>query len=498
MVKVVRSTVIDAPIEAVWQVLRDFNSHDQWHGIVAESHIENGRPSDEIGCVRKFRLQDGAELREQLITLSDRDFVSTYCILESPIPLLNYVATVTLKRVTDGNRTYWDWRSSFATPKGREQELATMVGRDVYEAGFAGLRNYLKAPGLRANHSAASGGMPARSTYPRGVQAGPVKGKAIMLKAHGGPEQMVSQDVEAPPPGLGEVRLKQSVAGVNYIDVYVRTGAYPFITPPGIPGMEAAGQVIDVGSDVTGILPGDRVAYASTQVGAYASVRTMPAKDLVVLPNFISEEIAAAIMLKGMTAEYLLHRTCQVKPGDVVLVHAAAGGVGLLACQWARHIGATVIGTVSSDEKARVAREAGCEYPIVTRDNQFAERVREITHGKGAKYIFDGIGKDSFAESLAALAVRGHLVSYGAASGAIPPVDLSALSAKSATITRPVLFHYTADANELRDMARHLFEMVERGVLKISINHRYPLAAADQAHRDLESRKTTGSVVLLC
>ena len=488
MVAIMRSAVVDAPIDAVWRVLRDFNSHHLWHPAVATSEIEEGLPPDQPGCVRRFRLRDGAELREQLIALSDRDFTLIYCILESPIPLLDYVATVRLRPVTDGGRTFWEWRSTFRTPPGREDELAGIVARDIYEAGFAALGAFLGRGGaIRLRTGAA----------PPAGRAEEVDAEAIVVRDHGGPEVLVAEPVRVPPAGPGEVRLRQTAIGVNYLDVYLRAGPNTLLKPPATPGVEAAGEVIEVGEGVTHILPGDRVAYACLPVGSYAAVRTMPAAQLAVLPVSIDDETAAGAMLKGLTAEYLLHRTHRVQRGDVVLVHAAAGGVGLLLCQWAKHIGATVIGTVSTPDKARLARDAGCDYPIVAQLADFASQVKEITRGRGADVVYDGIGKASFAGSFEALALRGHLVLYGHAAGMPDPISHTTLAEKSATVTRPVLFHYTAASEDLRDMVRNLFGMIESGALRVSINQRYSLRQAAEAHRELEARRTTGSTILL-
>src|SRR5262245_15221189 len=357
MIRVTRSAVIDAPIERVWAVLRDFNSHTAWHPVVAESEIEGGERSDQVGCVRRFTLRDGNRIREQLLALSDRDHLSTYCILDATVPLRRYVASVQLKRVTDGDRTFWHWQSTFEAPRGRERELADMVGTGVYEGGFEGLRTYLRrehqAPGRAA--AASRGAPPAESLPTQGVVA----------TAFGGPEVLRHQPLVARRPGPGEVRIRQTAVGVNYIDVYVRSGLYRMIEPPAPLGMEAAGVVIDVGGGVAHLLPGDRVAYACAPPGAYVGVRTMPANHVVALPDEVDEETAAALMLKGMTACYLLHRTHRVRAGETVLVHAAAGGVGLFLCQWAKALGARVIGTVSSEDKARLARANGCELPMV-------------------------------------------------------------------------------------------------------------------------------------
>lgn len=483
MIRVARSAIIDAPIERVWAVLRDFNSHTAWHPIVAQSEIEDGETADRVGCVRNFTLKDGNHIREQLLALSDRDHISTYCILDATLPMRRYVATVQLKRVTDGDRTFWHWESTFDVPRGREAEFAGLVGKGVYEAGFEGLRAYLRRPGRGAAPSSAPGAA--------------MRGHGVAVSAFGGPEVLRTQTVDAPPPGPGEVRLRQAAVGVNYIDVYVRKGLYRMVEPPAAIGMEGAGTVVDAGDGVAHLLPGDRVAYACPPPGAYASLRTMKADQLVVLPDDIDEETGAAAMLKGMTAEYLLYRAHRLRPGEWVLVHAAAGGVGLLLCQWAKALGGRVIGTVSSEDKARLARANGCDVPIVTRDYRFSDQAKQATGGRGVDVIFDGLGRDAFRENLEALAMCGHWISYGQASGALDPVPAETLTAKSITMTRPVLFHYTAERATLNEMAGRVFEAIRRGTIKVQVAHRYPLSAAADAHRDLEARRTTGPILLL-
>ncbi len=489
MIRVTRSAVIDAPIERVWAVLRDFNSHAAWHPVVAESEIEGGERSDQVGCVRRFTLRDGNRIREQLLALSDRDHVSTYCILDASLPLQRYVATVQLKRVTDGDRTFWHWQSTFDAPSGREREMADMVGTGVYEGGFEGLRAYLRS----ARRAPDRAGAEAR----RAAAGEPVTAHGVVATAFGGPEVLRHQALAARPPGPGEVRIRQTAVGVNYIDVYVRAGLYRMIEPPAPLGMEAAGVVVDVGDGVAHLLPGDRVAYACAPPGAYVSVRTMPAEHVVVLPDDVDDETAAALMLKGMTAAYLLHRTHRVRAGETVLVHAAAGGVGLFLCQWARALGARVIGTVSTEDKARLARANGCEQPLVGRDYRFAAAVKGATDGRGADVIYDGLGRAAMEENLEALALCGHWVSYGQASGPLAPIGAEDLAAKSVTLSRPVLFHYTAARAALGEIAQQTFDALRAGVIRVERRHRYPLAAAAEAHRDLEGRRTSGPLVLL-
>jgi NADPH:quinone reductase-like Zn-dependent oxidoreductase len=488
-VKVRKSTVVDAPIAAVWNVLRDFNGHGRWHPIVAESAIEGGRAADEIGCVRRFRLRQGGWLREQLLKLSDRDHSFTYCILEAPLPLYDYVATVRLKPITDGGGTLWEWASTFGTPPGEEAALAALVGEQVYEAGFDAVKAQLglaAGPRVRAEARRA----PAAS-------GAPIECSGVVLDRFGGSEVLKWQRLSAPVPGPGEVRLRHTAIGVNYIDVYLRTGYYPLAEPPVVPGLEGAGVIVDVGPGVNGILVGDRVGYACMPPGAYAEYRTMRADLLVVLPDDVPDEIAAGGLLKGMTAEFLLHRVHPVKEGDTILVHAAAGGVGQLLCQWARALGATVIGTVGSIEKARVARAHGCAYPIVYTEEDFVEKVNEITNGRGCDVVYDAVGLDTFLRSYEALAVRGHLVSYGQASGPIEPVDIASFVGKSARVSRPNFGHYTGTPAEVRAISDRLFDALRRGVLNVEIGQRFALGDAADAHRALEARRTTGSSILL-
>lgn len=320
---------------------------------------------------------------------------------------------------------------------------------------------------------------------------------AIRIHQTGGPEVLRWEAIEVPAPGVGEVLLRQTAVGLNYIDVYFRTGLYAAPTMPFIPGLEGAGVVEAVGPEVTSLAVGDRVAYASAPIGAYAEARLMPADRLVKIPDSISDEQAAAMMLQGMTTQYLVRRTYKIQPGDTILVHAAAGGVGLMLCQWAKHLGATVIGTVSSEEKAALARANGCDYPVIYTREDFQARVLEITNGQKVPVVYDSVGVDTFAKSLDCLAPLGMMVLFGQASGPVPPFELGTLAAKgSLFITRPTLFSYTAKREDLVTTAQELFEVVSKGVLKIAVNQTYPLAEAAQAQRDLEARKTTGSTVL--
>ena len=319
---------------------------------------------------------------------------------------------------------------------------------------------------------------------------------AIRFEKSGGPEVLAWHEVPVGKPGQGEVRLRHTAVGLNYIDTYHRSGLYSLPMPSGL-GSEAAGVVEEVGPGVSDLKPGDRVAYAGGPIGAYTEARVMPADRLVPVPSGISDQQAAAMMLKGMTAWYLIRRTHPVKPGETILIHAAAGGVGLIVCQWAKHLGATVIGTVGDDEKAAYVKKHGCDYPIVYRREDFVARVIEITNGKKLPVVYDSVGKDTFYKSLDCLAPLGLMASFGQSSGAIGPVDIGILAAKgSLFLTRPTLNTYTATREDLLTAARELFEVVQSGAVKIAVNQTYPLRDAAQAHRDLEGRKTTGQTVL--
>jgi NADPH2:quinone reductase len=319
---------------------------------------------------------------------------------------------------------------------------------------------------------------------------------AIRVHQTGGPEVLTWENVDVGDPGPAQVRLKQHAVGVNYIDTYQRSGLYKLPLPL-IPGNEGAGEVVAVGPGVTEFKAGDRGAYAGA-VGGYAEERLMPADRLVKLPDAIDYKTGAAMMLQGMTVRYLLRQTYKVGPGTTMLLHAAAGGIGLIAAQWARHLGATIIGTVSSAEKARLAKDAGCTHVVNYKTEDFVKRTRELTNGQGVDVVYDGVGKDTYPASLDCLKPLGLWVTFGNASGAITNFDLLGLSSKgSLYATRPTLNTYVARREDLIANATELFDVVGRGIVKINVNHTYPLKDAAQAHRDLEGRRTTGSIVLL-
>jgi NADPH2:quinone reductase len=321
--------------------------------------------------------------------------------------------------------------------------------------------------------------------------------KAIRFDHTGGPEVLKLENIELPPPATSQVRVKHTAIGLNFIDTYHRSGLYPVTLPSGL-GLEAAGMVEAIGENVSGLKIGDRVGYCTGPIGAYAEANNVPADRVMKLPEGVSDEVAAASMLKGMTAQYLLKRTFAVQRGQTIVFHAAAGGVGLIACQWAKHLGAVVIGTVGSDDKMELAKRNGCDHVLNTRQGDWAKRVSEITAGEGVPVVYDSIGKETWNGSLDCLAVRGMMVSFGNSSGAVDAFEPGILSAKgSLYLTRPTLFHYTRTREELQQTADDLFAVIESGAVKISINQRFTLADSRAAHEALHSRATTGATVLL-
>jgi NADPH:quinone reductase len=321
--------------------------------------------------------------------------------------------------------------------------------------------------------------------------------QAIVLHAPGAPTALQLEDVIVGAPGPGELRLRQTAIGVNFHDVYVRNGLYQSLPLPGIPGIEAVGVIDAVGAGVKDLWVGDRVGYIAPQYGAYASERILRADLAIRLPASVDDRTAAAVLVKGLTVEMLTREVHRVEAGDLVLVHAAAGGVGQILCRKLKDIGATVIGTTGTEEKAVVARAAGCHEVILYRDENFVARVNDLTHGRGVNVVYDSVGKDTFMGSLACLGMRGHLVNFGQSSGSVPPFDVSQLATRSNTVSRPILFHYLEKRSERDVMAAALFDAIARGVLPIAVGNSFPLTQASAAHEELESRRAVGSIVLL-
>ncbi len=495
MVSVCRSTIIDAPISSVWQLLRDFNGHDRWHPAVHRSELQSGRLNDQLGAIRSFYISGNKHLREQLLSLSDKDHQLQYCIIDNDLGLENYVAHISLKPVTDGNKTFWSWSSTFSTPTGQAHKFIDLIGDGVYEAGFAAVRAHLEPLAIRPLYKE----RPASQPRDLAVYSGrAIEGKAIVIDHYGTKDELHCVPNAATSPGPLEVRLRQSAIGVNFIDIYCRTGYFDLLTPPGVLGIEAAGVVIDVGNQVSHLKPGQRVAYACLPLGAYSSVRTMNAALVIPLPDHIEHSTAAAGLLKGMSANFLLHQVHPVKPGEIVLVYAPAGGVGRLLCQWASHLGAKVIGVTSTEEKSRIARAAGAQHVIQLPDySSLAAQVLDVSDGHGADVIYDAVGRDSYDQSVAALANCGHLISFGQASGDIGKQDISSLALKSATLSRPNYSHYTDTHEKISALSDRVFTAIKKRVITIEIGQRFALEDAADAHHALENRLTTSASILL-
>jgi NADPH:quinone reductase-like Zn-dependent oxidoreductase len=490
-ITVIRSAVIDTPIDRVWAVLRDFNSHDRWHPAVAHSRMENDVGGDVVGGVRQFSLTDGAELREQLLSHSDRGYTFTYCILDSSLPLFDYVATVRLKPVTDGNQTFWDWRSQFRAPDDSAAELENLVGRQVYEAGFTGLRTFLAEQTALPRPPA-----PETATAVVAAVGGErLPSKVVVVAATGGPEVMFLKDVTVSAPGPQQVRIRQSAIAVNYLDLKHRRGIDPGFDLPGIPGMEGVGEIIDVGRQVNGLFPGDRVAYLSRTPGAYVDIRCIDADACIPLPDGVSD-IDASTLLKGVTAALLLSRVFRVAPGATILIQAVSGGVGHLLSQWAKSMDLTVIGTVSTTEKAKFSRDCGCDYPIVVADDTpLAAEVMRITNGRGVDYWVHSNGAHGLDTAVACLSLCGHCAVIGDRDGQSIPLDVNVLKQRSLTVSAPVCFDYFDDRPYLQRLAHQLLAKIQSRMIIPAIEA-FPLSRATEAHNRIESRQTMGAVVL--
>jgi NADPH:quinone reductase-like Zn-dependent oxidoreductase len=472
MARVFGSAIFPAPIARVWALIRDFNGRDG---------VEADEPADKVGATRIFRLRGGGEIREQLLALSDREHSLRNFIVEAPVALRDYVAEMRLKPVTSEDATYCEWRAEFDPPPAERETLTRFVRDEIIAAGFVAIRRAL-----------------ATDAPPPASHIAPKLGEAAVtvITRYGGPETLQMRGLAIPPPGPGEVRLRQTAIGVNFIDVYCRRGGFTLVPPGGVPGMEAAGVVERLGPGVTGVSPGDRIAYACAPPGAYATARNMRADMLVKLPPGLSDRQAAALMLKGITASFLLHDVYPVKPGDFVMIHAAAGGVGQLLCRWAKALGASVVGVVSTPAKAEIARALGCDLVLLSDQPDLVEATRRFASGEGVQVVYDAVGADTFDRSVACLAPRGHLVSFGQASGDVGARSIDQLASRSITLSRPNYSHYTDTAAKLAAQTSRLFAALDAGYVEAAEPRVYALADAARAHADLEGRRTTGAIVL--
>ena len=491
-ISVIKTAVIDAPIDRVWRVLRDFNSHARWHPAVAGSRMENDFDGDVVGGVRRFNLADGTELREQLLSHNDREYTFSYCILDSPLPLFDYVATVRLKPVTDGGRTFWDWRAQFRAPQDRAAELENLVGRRIYEEGFTGLRMFL------AEQTASPKSPIQKTATELAAAAGgePLPARAVVVAAAGDPKAMSVKDVAVPGPDQRQVRIRQKAVAVNYLDLKQRRGLSDDFEMPGTPGVEGVGEIIDVGDRVNGLFPGDRVAYMSRLPGAYAEICCVAAKACVPLPAGVSD-IEASSLMKGLTAGLLLSRVFRAAPGDTILIQSVSGGLGHLLSQWAKSIELTVLGTVSTTEKAKFSRDHGCDYPVVVAEHASpAADVMRITNGRGVDYWVHSSGARGLDTAVGCLSRCGHCAVIGERDRESILLDLNLLKQRSLAVSAPVCFDYFEDRPYLQRMAHQLFAKIQNRKIIPAVKA-FPLSQAAEAHRHIESRRNMGAVVLI-
>lgn len=486
---VTRSAVIEAPIEQVWAVLRDFNSHHRWHPAVDRSQMENDLDGDVVGGVRRFSLTDGAELREQLLHHSDRDYAMTYSILDSSLPLLDYVATVQLKPVTDGNHTFWHWQSQFRAPGERAKELENLVAQQVYEAGFTGLRTFLAeqaAPARRPSDRQETPQVPASTSEE-------MPSKAVVVTTTGDPEGMSLRDVIVPAPAPQQVRIRQTAIAVNDFDLNPRHKSAADLDLPKTPGLEGVGEIIDVGDQVNGFFPGDRVAYMSRAPGAYADIRCVDADACVPLPDGVSD-VEASTLLKGLTAILILSRIFRAAAGASIMIQEVSGGLGHLLSQWSKTMGLIVIGTASTAEKARFSRDHGCDYPIVIRDStSLRDEVMRITNGRGVDYWFHRNDAQELDEALACLARCGHCAVISTSDKLL--LDVKVLQQRSLTVSAPVCFDYFDDRPYRQRLAHQLFAKIQNRTIIPTIET-IPFSQAMEAHKQFEDRQTMGAIAL--
>jgi len=454
--------------------------------------MENDAGGDVVGGVRRFSITDGAELREQLLRHSDREHILISSILDSPLPLNDHVATIHLRPVTDGNQTFWDWRAQFRAPESRAAELKDFVGRQICEAGFTGLRTFLAAPTVHPT-------MPAPETEAAEIAAAGgelLASQAVVAQAFGGPEVLSLREVTVPAPGPRQVRIRQTAVAVNFHDITERRGISQGLDLPLTPGLEGVGEIIDVGGQVNGLFPGDRVAYMGRTPGAYAGIRCVDAKECILLPEGVSDTQASSL-LKGVAAGLLLSRVFRAAPGATILIQSVAGGIGHLLSQWAKSVDLTVIGTVSTADKAKFSRSRGCDHPIVlVDDTSLTDEVMRITNGRGVDYWVQSGGAPSFENAIACLAPGGHCAVIGDRYGRSIPLDVQVLMRRSLTVSAPVCFDYLADRSYLQRLAHQLFSRIQSRTI-IPAVEAFPLNRAAEAHQLIESRGNMCAVVLL-
>jgi len=490
-ITVIRSAVIDASIDDVWAVLRDFNSHDQWHPAVAGSRMENGLDSDVVGGVRKFSLTSGEEIREQLLRHNDREHAFTYCILDSPLPLLDYVATVQLKPVTDGNQTFWDWRAHFRAPGERAKELENIVGTQIHEAGFTGLRQFL----VQQIKPAQPSPQEAKAIKTAVFVGEDLPSRTVVVTSAGKPESLTLENLTVSAPDPEQVRIRQTAIAVNRQDISHCRISTTDVDIPKTPGMEGVGEIIDVGRHVNGFFRGDRVVYLRRNPGSYAEIRCIDADECLPLPEGVTD-VEASILLKGLTASLLLNRVFQAATGATILIESVAGGLGHLLSQWARSMELVVIGTVATEEQAKFSRDNGCDHPIVvTNGTVLRDEVMRITKGRGVDYWVHRDGSHGLDNILACLKSCGHCAVIGDCGGSPIPLDFNVLQRRSLTISTPVVFDYLTSRPYLQRIAHQLFTQLQKQTITPTIQT-FPLSQVTEAHEQFGTEEAMGAITL--
>jgi NADPH2:quinone reductase len=486
--QVIRSAIIAEPIERVWAALRDFGGHSRWHPDMSHSQVENGLDGDVVGCVRRCRIGEQTELREQLVQHSDLHHLCSYAVLDSPLPLVDHLTTLRLRPVTDSGQTFLHWSAEFRTSKSRAAELNDwLIG--VFEAGLRGLRSYLADEAEPSPRAAAE--------EPAPVAPGELLAcRRVLVESKGGPEGMALREVAIAAPEAGQVRIRQKAVAVNRLDILQRKGLMEGIEPLGTPGLEGMGEIIDVGAQVNGLYPGDRVAWVSRKPGAYTEICLRDASDCIHLPDQVSD-LEASTLLKGLSAELLLGRVFRAGPGSSIMIGSAAGGLGHIICQWARSLDMVVLGAVDTKEKARFARDHGCTYPIrLVQDRPVVDEVMRITNGRGVDYwVFDSPVLD-LDQALSCLARFGHLAILGGESQPSSSLETGRLKKRSLTVSCHDFLHYLRDRLYMQRSAQNYFAKLQNRIINPVVEPT-PLSQASQAHQKIESRQNLGALTLI-
>lgn len=488
--KVIRSAVIDAPLERVWAVLRDFGGHGRWHPDLTFCQVENELDGDVVGCVRRLRVGDQDEMREQLLRHSDLDHSYAYAVLDSPLPILDSVTSLTLKPVSDSGQTFLHWSAEFRISKSRADELNAWMGR-IFEAGFSGLRSYL------ADETEPSPRTSVAVEEP--VLAAPgetLSSRAVIVESDGGPDDMALRELGVAAPEAGQVRIRQKAVAVNRLDILQCRGLAEGFELPGTPGLEGVGEIIDVGPQVDGLYPGDRVAWLGRKPDAYAEICLRDAQECIHLPDGV-DDLQASTLLKGLSAEILLGRVFRAGAGASIMIESVSGGMGHVLCQWARSLNMVVLGTADTEEQARFARDCGCAHPIILEDDRpLADEVMRITNGKGVDYwVYNGRKLD-LDQSLAGMARFGHLTIMDASGDQLTTLEMDRLKKRSMTVSCQDVLHYLPDRLYVQRSAQNYFMKLLSGAIN-PVVETLPLSQAGEAHQKIEAGLDLGALALV-